>query len=102
MLVVFSGQAMAAESTSSCDMDMHDMAMMDHGNMNMSHHDMDTQKMDCCDETCIMDCSFSMTNALIENSRFEVLPVSSTLFSSHQDGTTILSLKGLYRPPISA
>jgi len=102
MLFVFSGQVMAADGASSCDMDMHDMAMMGHSDMDMSHADMEVQKMDCCDETCAMDCSLSMVTALLENNRFETSPTNSAMFTLPQDAPAIRSLAGLYRPPITA
>ncbi len=102
MLFVFSGQVMAADGASSCDMDMHDMTMIDHGSMEMSHHDMEAEPMDCCDETCAMDCSFSIVTALLENSLFDVSVTSSAYFSILPDAPSIRSLKGLYRPPILA
>lgn len=102
VLFVFGGQVMASNGMSSCDMDMYDMTMIDHGSMEMSHNDIENQKMDCCDEICALDCSLSMVTALLETSSFETSQTHSTMFLSPQNAPSIRSLKGLYRPPILA
>lgn len=102
MLFVFSGQVMAADGASSCDVDMHEMAMIDHANMDMSNSKMDTDTMDCCDLSCALDCSLSMTIALVEGISKEVQLQTSTKIDIPQEVTVSNSHLVLFRPPISA
>lgn len=99
ILFVFSGQVMAADGASSCDMDMHEMAMMDHGDMDMSNS---TDKMDCCDASCALDCGLSMTIALVESGSIETQSLTSTKIAIPQDMAIANSHLVLFRPPISA
>ena len=102
MLFVVSGQVMAADGASSCDMDMQEMAMMDHGDMDMSNSDKDTDKMDCCDVSCALDCGLSMTIALVESGSIEAQSPTSTKIAIPQDAAIAHSHLVLFRPPISA
>ncbi|MDG1726196.1 MAG: hypothetical protein P8H57_03510 [Emcibacteraceae bacterium] len=102
MLFVFNGQVMAASGASSCDMDMYDMAMIDHNSMDMSSSDMDTDKMDCCDVSCALDCSLSMTVALVENGSIKTPSITSVMFTFPQAVSITNSHLMLFRPPISA
>ena len=101
MLFVFSGQVMAADGASSCDMDMHDMTMMDHSGMDMPNSDMSTDKMDCCDVSCALDCGLSMTVALVESGSVEGQSLTSTKITIPQDIAIANSHLVLFRPPIS-
>ena len=102
MLFVLTGQVMAASSVSSCDMNMSQMDMSDHSNMGMSHADMNNNKMDCCDNSCVMDCSISMVLALIDTTSFEVLSPSSAKIALPVATLIIKSSTTFYHPPISA
>jgi len=103
MLFVFSGQVMAADGASSCDMDIHEMSMIDHDNMDMPNSDMDTDKMDCCDLSCALDCSLSMTIALVESTSIEAQQLlASSKIDVRQDQVFSNSQLVLFRPPISA
>lgn len=102
MLLVFTSQAVAADGIISCDMDMHDMVMMDNGDMDMSNSKMDTDKMDCCDASCALDCGLSMTIALVESGSIETQSLTSTKIAIPQDMAIANSHLVLFRPPISA
>lgn len=102
MLFVLTGQTMASAGVSSCDMDMHDMTMMGHGSMDMSHDDMDSMSMDCCDDSCEMQCAVSITVALIDTVSFEAPSMTSSQIISLKDMMISNIITSLYHPPISA
>ena len=90
MLLVLSGQVIAADDMVSCDMDMPQMAMMDH------------ESMDCCANDCAMDCSLSLITMIIEASSFEAMHTSSDKIILSQHDIFIQTYTSLFRPPISA
>ena len=102
MLFVLTWQVMASAGVSSCEMDMHDMAMMDHGSMDMSHDGMDKMSMDCCDDSCEMQCAVSITVALIDTGSFETLSMTSSQIISLKHMMISNIITSLYHPPISA
>ena len=102
ILFVCGGQVMAASGASSCDMNMHEIVMMDHAGMDMSDGAMNKSTMDCCDSRCEMDCSLSMVSVLIESPSMKTTTTSSAKIMVPQDITALKSLSSLYHPPISA
>jgi|TARA_B110000908_G_C10070650_1_gene364933 hypothetical protein len=102
MLFVLTGQTMASSGVSSCDMDIHEMAKMDHSSMDMSHDGMDNNTMDCCDVSCAMDCGLSMVLALIETPSFGTQPASPAKIAIPDAAAIKNSKTTLYHPPISA
>lgn len=107
MLLVFTGQAMATESVSICDMDHLEMS---HHQMDMSDMDHDMMGMasdatDCCDDdmsSCAMDCSFSMVSILSSFSSIQVEPLASFKIILASSVTIARPALSLFRPPISA
>ena len=94
MVLVLSGQVIAADGITNCDMEMHQMDMPNSG--------MGTDKMDCCDSACAMDCSLAMVSALFENISFEATHTSSARITLPQDMALLKSYSSLYHPPITA
>ncbi|HPF46643.1 MAG: hypothetical protein KDF58_09715 [Alphaproteobacteria bacterium] len=96
ILLVLTGQAMAAKGANSCDMNMH---KMDHKIMAMS-----SGKMDCCDDDpiCAMDCSLAISCILPEFSLTGFEYVSTQQIDIPVISISSQPLTSLFRPPISA
>lgn len=100
ILLVFSGQAMAAADLNSCDMDMQ-MSQMPNDQQSDQH---DGQKaMDCCgdDKGCIMDCSLSIVLILDELDAFQAPQISSEKITLTPKDATSRSFTSPFRPPIT-
>ena len=96
MLLVFTGQVLAADGINLCDMNIHQISA--------DHNDTVQSDMDRCNDitNCAMDCSLSMVSMLSSNIQFEANHISTDKINSLKYSTAARSFTSLFRPPISA